>query len=141
MYKIYRLFANDSDKEYIGRTERGLIDRLFRHRNENKDNNPILQKWITENRDNLQIELIEETENKNREPFWIKEKFKQGTDLLNIQHHPIREKERREKISKTQKKRYENPEERKKTSEAMKAIQKCVKNQKISKGMKQPLKH
>lgn len=104
MYNMYKLCAETSTREYIGRTKRHLKDRLVTHKNtaiigrcDNKD----LEKWINENRDTLQIELIEKTEDKTREKYWIKKRFSESADLLNVIGHPEKEKIWKERLGET----------------------------------------
>lgn len=69
-YKIYKLIGyNNNNVIYVGITKRLLEKRLSGHQ----------YKDITS-----KIELIEETDDKSREKYWIKRLIKEGNNLLNI---------------------------------------------------------
>ena len=67
MYKIYALIDNTDDDTYIGITIQTLKQRLREH---NKPNSNSISKKIIENGD-YRMELIEETDDINRERYWM----------------------------------------------------------------------
>ena len=77
MYKIYKIIDNTNGNIYIGITTKTLCDRLTAHRYDAKHNNSCRSKEIVKNQ-NYRMELIEETDDKLRETYWIK-----NTDCIN----------------------------------------------------------
>ena len=92
-YKIYKLIDNTNGDIYIGMTT-NLRRRLSQHKNKYND---CLSRKIIANGD-YRIELIEETDDKTRERYWI-----ENTECINIQIPGRTLKERRatEKFKKT----------------------------------------
>ena len=92
-YKIYKLIDNTNGDIYIGMTT-NLRRRLSQHKN--KDNDCLSRKIIANG--DYRIELIEETDDKTRERYWI-----ENTECINIQIPGRTLKERRatEKFKKT----------------------------------------
>ena len=92
-YKIYKLIDNTNEDIYIGMTT-NLRRRLSQHKN--KDNDCLSRKIIANG--DYRIELIEETDDKTRERYWI-----ENTECINIQIPGRTLKERRatEKFKKT----------------------------------------
>tara|TARA_Y100001963_G_C6410297_1_gene278094 strand:- start:40 stop:429 length:390 start_codon:yes stop_codon:yes gene_type:complete len=92
-YKIYKLIDNTNGNIYIGMTT-NLRRRLSQHKN--KDNDCLSRKIIANG--DYRIELIEETDDKTRERYWI-----ENTECINIQIPGRTLKERRatEKFKKT----------------------------------------
>jgi len=74
MYKIYKIIDNTNSNVYIGQTRRTLKVRLAEHKNSQK----CRSRDIIKNGD-YRIELIEETDDKSRERWWIED-----TDCVNI---------------------------------------------------------
>ena len=74
MYKIYALIDNTNDDTYIGRTIQTLKERLTEHK---KPRSKCVSKKIIKNGD-YRMELIEETDDINRERYWIL-----NTDCIN----------------------------------------------------------
>lgn len=66
MYKIYKISDNTSDDVYIGITKTKLSQRLATHKHTNK----CMSYKIIE-RGNFNVEVIEETDDKTRERYWI----------------------------------------------------------------------
>ncbi len=73
MYKIYKIVDNTNDNVYIGITTQTLKRRLNGH----KHKITCSSRNIIKNGD-YRIELIEETDDKTRERYWI-----QNTDCIN----------------------------------------------------------
>ena len=73
MYKIYKIIDNTNSNVYIGRTRRTLKVRLAHHRSTTR----CRSRDIIKNGD-YRIELIEETDDKSRERWWI-----ENTDCVN----------------------------------------------------------
>ena len=67
MYKIYALIDNTNDDTYIGRTIQTFKERLNQHK---EPRSKCVSKKIIENGD-YRMELIEETDDINRERYWI----------------------------------------------------------------------
>ena len=76
MIKIYKLIHNDN-VVYIGQTKTDLKKR----KRWGYKNNKLLQQIYKE----CSIELLEETNDKSRERFWIEKYENDGIELLNIQ--------------------------------------------------------
>ena len=74
MIKIYRIVDNTNDDTYIGRTTQTLKERLRGHTDPRSNS---VSKKIIENGD-YRMELIEETDDVNRERYWIL-----NTDCIN----------------------------------------------------------
>ena len=74
MYKIYRIVDNTNSNVYIGQTTQLLNQRLREHKKSQK----CRSRDIIKNGD-YRIELIEETDDKSRERWWI-----ENTDCINI---------------------------------------------------------
>lgn len=66
MYKIYKISDNTSDDVYIGLTKTRLCQRLATH----KYTKACMAYKIIE-RGNFNVEVIEETDDKTRERYWI----------------------------------------------------------------------
>ena len=78
MVKIYRIVDNTNGNIYIGKTKQTLNQRLTKHRYTTKKNtNRCMSREIIKNGD-YKIELIEETDDKTRERYWIL-----NTDCIN----------------------------------------------------------
>ena len=73
-YKIYKLIDNTNEDIYIGMTKRDLNLRLAQHKYKGND---CLSRKIIANGD-YKIELIEETDDKIRERYWI-----ENTECIN----------------------------------------------------------
>ena len=73
MYKIYRIVDNTNSNVYIGQTTQLLNQRLREHKKSQK----CRSRDIIKNGD-YRIELIEETDDKSRERYWI-----ENTDCVN----------------------------------------------------------
>ena len=73
MYKIYKIIDNTNGNVYIGRTTMKLTVRLRKH----KTRQSCMCREIIKNGD-YKIELIEETDDKSRERYWI-----ENTDCVN----------------------------------------------------------
>ena len=73
MFKIYKIIDNTDQKSYIGITKRKLQTRLNEHKSK-KD----CSAYEIIKKNNYKIELIEETEDKFRERYWIEK-----TDCVN----------------------------------------------------------
>ena len=73
-YKIYKLIDNTNGDIYIGMTIRRLQDRMKGHR---RKHNGCVSRKIIANGD-YRIELIEETDDKTRERYWI-----ENTECIN----------------------------------------------------------
>jgi len=70
MLKIYKIIDNTNGNVYIGKTEQTLNQRLTGHKYDYKIGNNCSSCIILKNGD-YDIELIEETEDKSRERYWI----------------------------------------------------------------------
>jgi len=80
MYKIYKIVDNTNGNIYIGITTGTLKERLRQHRIKTKNNtNNCVSRDIIKNND-YKIELIEETDDKTRERYWI-----ENTECINKQ--------------------------------------------------------
>tara|TARA_R110000787_G_scaffold81752_2_gene177115 strand:- start:57 stop:524 length:468 start_codon:yes stop_codon:yes gene_type:complete len=79
MVKIYRIVDNTNGNIYIGKTkQKYLSSRLAKHKYTTKKNtNRCMSREIIKNGD-YKIELIEETEDKTRERYWI-----ENTECIN----------------------------------------------------------
>tara|TARA_Y100000592_G_scaffold23608_1_gene36681 strand:- start:850 stop:1320 length:471 start_codon:yes stop_codon:yes gene_type:complete len=107
MYKIYKIVDNTNDNIYIGITTQTLKKRLGQH----KSSTCCVSRDIIKNND-YRIELIEETDDKTRERYWIL-----NTNCINITT-PGRTKEEwykenKEKITEKNKKYREKNKEKK----------------------------
>ena len=69
-YKIYKLTDNTNGNIYIGITIQKLSQRLNNHKQDYKRDYYCVSKKIIANGD-YKIELIEETDDKTRERYWI----------------------------------------------------------------------
>tara|TARA_R110000796_G_scaffold95147_7_gene200268 strand:+ start:1929 stop:2369 length:441 start_codon:yes stop_codon:yes gene_type:complete len=78
MFKIYRIIDNTNGDIYIGQTIQKLYKRLNNHKQDFKRDAFCISKQIIKNGD-YKIELIEETDDKSRERYWI-----ENTDCINI---------------------------------------------------------
>lgn len=74
IFKIYKIVDNTNGKIYIGLTIRTLKERLNQH----KHSLDCVSRDIIKNGD-YKIELIEETEDKSRERYWI-----ENTECINV---------------------------------------------------------
>ena len=72
--KIYKIIDNTNGNIYIGKTTQTLNKRLAQH----KSHKNCMSRRILVNGD-YKIELIEETDDKSRERYWI-----ENTDCINI---------------------------------------------------------
>ena len=79
MYKIYKIIDNTNDNVYIGITQQKLYQRLNNHKQDCKRDAFCISKQIIKNGD-YKIELIEETDDKSRERYWI-----ENTNCINKQ--------------------------------------------------------
>ena len=70
MYYIYKLTKPTDNGIYIGRTRQELLHRLYQHRAQSKKLNLKVYNWFD---NSCQIELIEITDNKEREIEIIKQ--------------------------------------------------------------------
>jgi len=71
MYKIYKIVDNTNNNVYIGLTTETLKKRMYKHKYEFKiQRNVCSSKIILKNND-WYFELIEETDDKEREKYWI----------------------------------------------------------------------
>ena len=77
-YKIYKLIDNTNGNIYIGITKQKLSQRLNNHKQDYKRDYHCVSKKIIANGD-YKIELIEETDDKTRERYWI-----ENTECINI---------------------------------------------------------
>ena len=77
-YKIYKLIDNTNGNIYIGQTKQKLSQRLRNHKHDYKRDLSCVSKKIIANGD-YKIELIEETDDKTRERYWI-----ENTECINI---------------------------------------------------------
>ena len=108
MYKIYKIIDNTNGNVYIGRTiKKYLYQRLSEHKSHNTT---CMSREIIKNGD-YKIELIEETDDKTRERYWI-----ENTDCINMMFPGRTKKEyyetNREKIHEQQKEYYEDNKEK-----------------------------
>jgi len=81
MYKIYKIVDNTNGNVYIGQTkQKYLCDRLSTHVYDykSKNKNGCVSSEIIKNGD-YKIVLIEETDDKTRERYWI-----ENTDCINV---------------------------------------------------------
>ena len=86
--KIYKLTSNSSDLVYVGKTIRKLIYRLSSHRcNFHNGDSHCSSRELFEAGGEVSIELIEETEDEEREAFWIKELNACNTQKLTGRTH------------------------------------------------------
>jgi len=74
MYKIYKIVDNTNDNVYIGITTQKYLSRRL---NGHKWDKTCVSRDIIKNND-YRIELIEETDDKTRERYWI-----ENTDCIN----------------------------------------------------------
>tara|TARA_R110000796_G_scaffold114724_1_gene226434 strand:- start:670 stop:1065 length:396 start_codon:yes stop_codon:yes gene_type:complete len=101
MYKIYRIVDNTNGNVYIGQTIQTLKVRLLRHKNDYKTGgHTCSSRDIIKNGD-YRIELIEETDDKSRERYWI-----ENTDCVN-ERIPGRTKKEYYQDNKEKKKEYD----------------------------------
>ena len=71
MYKIYKITDNTNHKVYIGQTKQKLLSsRISGHVHDFKMGHPCSSQKILKNND-WKYELIEETDDKSREIYWI----------------------------------------------------------------------
>ena len=98
MYNIYKIEKPGTYEVDIGRTEKSLDERLVDHK-QRQQHDPQDRKvydWLTTE---CIITLLEHTDNKEREIFWIKEYFKNGYEMQNTilyQYYGLSRKERYE---------------------------------------------
>lgn len=78
MYKIYKIIDNTNDNVYIGITKQKLYQRLNNHKQDFKRGSALMSREIIKNGD-YKIELIEETDDKSRERYWI-----ENTECINV---------------------------------------------------------
>jgi len=71
IYKIYKIVDNTNNNVYIGQTKSTLTQRMASHRYNFKNYSNCSSKLILKNND-WYYELIEETNDKSREIYWIK---------------------------------------------------------------------
>jgi len=95
MYKIYKIVDNTNGNNYVGITKQTLSQRLSHHKS----------KMICRSREiikngNYRIELIETTDDKLRERYWI-----ENTDCIN-KYIPYRTKEEKKRYGKLYNKEY-----------------------------------
>jgi len=72
LYNIYKLVSDNSDLVYVGRTVRTLTERFTQHRNHSTRKDRC-SSWKVLEHGNCSIIFIEETEDKEREKYWIDE--------------------------------------------------------------------
>ena len=72
LYNIYKLVSDSSDLVYVGRTVRTLTERFTQHRNHSTRKDRC-SSWKVLEHGNCSIIFIEETEDKEREKYWIDE--------------------------------------------------------------------
>ena len=77
MLKIYRIVDNTNGNIYIGKTKYTLKERFAKHKYDFKIGPSCMSREIIKNGD-YKIELIEETQDKTRERYWI-----ENTDCIN----------------------------------------------------------
>ena len=70
MYKIYKIVDNTNNNIYIGHTKSELKIRIRNHKNYIKQNKFCSSSLILKN-ENYYYETIEETDDKEREKYWI----------------------------------------------------------------------
>ena len=71
MFKIYKIIDNTNDNVYIGQTKKKYLgDRISGHRGDFKRSRNCSSSIILKNND-WYYELIEETDDINREKYWI----------------------------------------------------------------------
>jgi len=70
MFKIYKIIDNTNDNVYIGITKQKIIRRICQHECDYKGNRNVSSSLIIKNND-WKYELIEETDDKTRERYWI----------------------------------------------------------------------
>ncbi len=78
MFKIYKIVDNTNGDVYIGITKLKLYQRLNNHKQDFKRGSTSISRDIIKNGD-YRIELIEETDDKTRERYWI-----ENTNCINI---------------------------------------------------------
>ena len=78
MYKVYKIIDNSNDNIYIGITKQKLYIRLNNHKQDFKRGWNCCSRNIIKNGD-YKIELIEETDDKSRERYWI-----ENTECINV---------------------------------------------------------
>jgi len=93
MYKIYKIVDNTNGNIYVGRTKQTLKQRLSVHKYQNCTSIEIIKNG------DYKIELIEETDDKTRERYWI-----ENTDCVN-KVIPGRTKKEYEKLEKFKEKK------------------------------------
>ena len=75
-YKIYKITSDQTDEVYIGHTELTLKQRLSKHKNHYTlycyEKYHFVYSNLVVCYDDCKIELIEETDDKLREKFWIR---------------------------------------------------------------------
>ena len=120
MYKIYKIVDNTNGNVYIGITTQTLKRRLSNHR---CSANTCISREIIKNGD-YKIELIEETDDKTRERYWV-----ENTECINreipgrTQEEWCAIPENREKRNEKRRQRYaENKEKAKEAVKAWRAI-------------------
>jgi hypothetical protein len=139
LYKIYKITDQKNSKEYIGRTQQQLSVRLKMIKTKQEKANPELQQWLAENRNTLQINLIEETQDKQREAYWIKTRYEQGADVLNIMHHPVRHEIYKKNVGAVHKGKPESEETKKNIKLALARPEVKTKMNKAKSGANHPL--
>jgi len=77
MIKIYKIIDNTNGNVYIGKTKQKLYIRLNNHKQDFKRGSTSMSREIIKNGD-YKIELIEETDDKTRERYWI-----ENTECIN----------------------------------------------------------
>jgi hypothetical protein len=77
MIKIYKLIDNTNGNIYIGQTKQKLYQRLNNHKQDFKRGSTLTSREIIKN-NNYKIELIEETNDLNRERYFI-----ENTECIN----------------------------------------------------------
>tara|TARA_R110000782_G_scaffold42914_1_gene97209 strand:- start:771 stop:1211 length:441 start_codon:yes stop_codon:yes gene_type:complete len=77
MLKIYKIIDNTNGNIYIGKTKQKLYIRLNNHKQDFKRGSTCMSREIIKNGD-YKIELIEETDDKTRERYWI-----ENTECIN----------------------------------------------------------
>ena len=77
MIKIYKLIDNTNGNIYIGQTKQKLYQRLNNHKQDFKRGSTSISREIIKN-NNYKIELIEETNDLNRERYFI-----ENTECIN----------------------------------------------------------
>lgn len=120
MVKIYRIIDNTNGNVYIGKTkQKYLCDRLSGH----SQDKTCMSRDIINNGD-YRIELIEETDDENRERYWI-----ENTECVNKQIPGRTKKEwasdNKDKMTAYRKKYYEKKNNRDKFSQYLKEYDKA----------------